>query len=138
MFSVRETLWLITGKQALTFLVSPPAKRRPTTQTACHISRSTGTSPPLVQGRPILAEIPRSSATVSDNFKKNINFFILLFLKLFKELRNRDIYSSLSTSLPIFYKQTHPNCSETKYYRDIFVLKLFVQIVPQLFKDLKN
>jgi hypothetical protein len=46
-----------------------PAKRRPITQTACHISRSTGTSPPVVQGLPIRAEIPRSSADVSESCK---------------------------------------------------------------------
>jgi hypothetical protein len=46
-----------------------PASFLPITQTACHIKRSTGTSPLVVQGLPILSEIPRPSAEVSDSCK---------------------------------------------------------------------
>jgi hypothetical protein len=62
----------------LLLLLLPPDKRRPTTQTACHINRSTETSPPLVQGFPMRAEIPRSSADVSESCK-NFIFFNFVF-----------------------------------------------------------
>ena len=69
-----HNMYFFTGKQRLLLLLLLlllmllfPARRLPKTQTACHISLSTDTSPPVVQGLPIRAEMPRSSAEVSDN-----------------------------------------------------------------------
>ena len=72
----KHVLLLLLLSLLLLLLLLPwlPAKRRPTTQTACHISRSTGTSPPVVQGLPMRADIPRSSADVSESC--NITIFL--------------------------------------------------------------
>ena len=75
---MKECFKLITGRQILLLLLLlllllmlllPPASLFPTTQTACHIKRSTGTSPLVVHGLPIRSEMPRPSADVSDSCK---------------------------------------------------------------------
>jgi hypothetical protein len=73
---MKECFKLITGRQMLLLmllllllLMLLPANLFPTTQTACHIRRSTGTSPLVVHGLPILSEMPRPSADVSDSCK---------------------------------------------------------------------
>jgi hypothetical protein len=73
---MKECFKLITGKQILLLLMLLlllllllPASLFPTTQTACHIRRSTGTSPFVVHGFPIRSEMPRPSADVSDSCK---------------------------------------------------------------------
>jgi hypothetical protein len=70
---MKECFKLITGKQILLLLLLLllllPASLFPTTQTACHIRRSTGTSPFVVHGFPIRSEMPRPSADVSDSCK---------------------------------------------------------------------
>jgi hypothetical protein len=53
----------------LLLLLPGPASRLPITQTACHIRRSTGTSPFVVHGFPILSEMPLPSDDVSDSCK---------------------------------------------------------------------
>ena len=72
---MKKRFKLITGRRRLLFLLLlmllllPPANLFPTMQTACHIRRSTGTSPLVVHGLPIRSEIPRPSADVSDSCK---------------------------------------------------------------------
>ena len=76
---MKECFKLITGRQILLLLLLLlllmllllllPANLRPTTQTACHISLSTGMSPLVVQARPMRSLMPLPSADVSDSCK---------------------------------------------------------------------